>query len=43
LQLVKQAELADDLDLLDKSLETQTGLKKAETELAGLLGIVVAK
>jgi DNA primase len=43
LQLVKQAELSDDLDLLDKSLETQTGLKKAETELAGLLGIVVAK
>jgi DNA primase len=43
LQLVKQAELADDLDLLDKSLETQTGLKNAETELAGLLGIVIAK
>jgi hypothetical protein len=28
---------------LDKALETQAGLKKAESELAGLLGIVVAK
>jgi DNA primase len=43
LQLVKQSESVGDMDLLDKALETQTGLKKAETELAGLLGIVVAK
>jgi DNA primase len=43
LQLVKQAEAKGDWEELDKTLETQTGLKKAETELAGLLGIVVAK
>ena len=43
LQLVKQAEVKGDWEELDKTLETQTGLKKAETELAGLLGIVVAK
>jgi DNA primase len=43
LQLVKQADASGDWDELDKALETQTGLKKAETELAGMLGIVVAK
>lgn len=43
LQVVKQTETKGDWDELDKALETQAGLKKAETELAGLLGIVVAK
>jgi DNA primase len=43
LQVVKQTETKGDWDELDKALETQSGLKKAETELAGLLGIVVAK
>jgi DNA primase len=43
LQLVKQTETSGNWDELDKALEMQSGLKKAETELAGLLGIVVAK
>ncbi len=43
LQVVKQTEANGYLDELDKALEMQAGLKKAETELAGLLGIVVAK
>jgi DNA primase len=43
LQVVKQTETNGNWDELDKALETQAGLKKAETELAGLLGIVVAK
>jgi DNA primase len=43
LQLVKQTETSGNWDELDKALETQSGLKKAETELARLLGIVVAK
>jgi len=43
LALVKQAEAGGNWDELDKALEMQTGLKKAESELAGLLGIVVAK
>jgi DNA primase len=43
LQQVKNAEAAGHWDELDKALEVQTGLKKAESELAGSLGIVVAK
>ncbi len=43
LQVVKQAEAAGNWDDLDRALEMQTGLKKAESELAGSLGIVVAK
>jgi DNA primase len=43
LQLVKQAEVAGNWDELDKALDTQSGLKKAETELADMLGIVIAK
>ena len=43
LQKVKNAESAGNWDELDKALEIQTGLKKAESELAGSLGIVVAK
>jgi DNA primase len=43
LALVKQAEIDGNVDAIDNALETQTGLKRAETELAGLLGIVVAK
>src|SRR5258706_6680332 len=43
LQKVKTAEAAGNWDELDKALEIQTGLKKAESELAGSLGIVVAK
>lgn len=43
LALVKQAEAGGNWDELDKALDMQTGLKKAESELAGLLGIVVAK
>jgi DNA primase len=43
LQIVKQTETSGNWDELDKALEMQAGLKKAETELAGLLGIVVAK
>lgn len=40
---VKRAEDAGNWDELDRALEMQTGLKKAESELAGSLGIVVAK
>jgi DNA primase len=43
LQKVKNAEANGNWDELDKALEVQTGLKKAESELAGSLGIVVAK
>ena len=43
LQSVKEFETIGDWEDLDKALEKQTGLKRAETELAGLLGIVVAK
>ena len=43
LQVVKQTEMKGEWEELDKALETQTGLKKAESELANLLGIVVAK
>jgi DNA primase len=43
LQMVKQAESIGNWDELDKALDTQSGLKKAETELAGMLGIVIAK
>ncbi|MBS1681695.1 MAG: DNA primase [Bacteroidetes bacterium] len=43
LQQVKKAEAVGDWDELDKALEIQTGLKKAESELAESLGIVVAK
>ncbi len=43
LMAVKQAEMGGNWDELDKALEMQTGLKKAESELAGLLGIVIAK
>ncbi len=43
LQLVKLADAAGNWDELDKALEMQIGLKKAESELAGSLGIVVAK
>jgi len=40
---VKIAESSGNWDELDRALEMQTGLKKAESELAGSLGIVVAK
>ncbi len=40
---VKNAEEKDNWDELDKALETHAGLKRAESELAGMLGIVVAK
>ncbi len=40
---VKHAESSGNWDELDQALEMQTGLKKAESELAGSLGIVVAK
>ncbi len=40
---VKNAEAKGDWDELDKALEVQMGLKKAEGELASMLGIVVAK
>lgn len=40
---VKHAEEKSDWGELDKALETQAGLKRAESELAGMLGIVVAK
>ncbi|MCE2997648.1 MAG: DNA primase, partial [Flammeovirgaceae bacterium] len=43
LAVVKQAEVGGNWDELDKALDMQTGLKKAESELAGLLGIVIAK
>ncbi|MBS1949816.1 MAG: DNA primase DnaG [Cytophagales bacterium] len=40
---VKSAETSGSWEELDKALEIQTELKKAESELAGNLGIVVAK
>jgi DNA primase len=40
---VKAAEQKDDWDLLEKHLTMQQNLKEAERELAGKLGIVVAK
>ncbi len=40
---VKHAESTGNWDELDRALEMQTGLKKAESELAMSLGIVVAK
>ncbi len=40
---VKEAEAKEDWEGLDQALETQMGLKKAEGELASMLGIVVAK
>lgn len=43
LQLVKRAETDGNWEELDKALEVQNGLKKAENELAASLGIVVAK
>jgi DNA primase len=43
LQKVKNAEATGNWDELDKAMEVQVGLKKAESELAGSLGIVVAK
>ncbi len=43
LQSVKELETKGEWEDLDKALEKQTGLKRAETELAELLGIVVAK
>ncbi|MGC4022623.1 MAG: DNA primase [Cyclobacteriaceae bacterium] len=43
LLMVKKAETSGNWDELDKALEIQSGLKKAESELAGSLGIVVAK
>lgn len=43
LKKVKEAEVKGDWNELDNTLNVQTGLKKAESELATLLGIVVAK
>lgn len=43
LSLVKVAESSGNWEELDKAMEVQVGLKRAESELAGLLGIVVAK
>jgi DNA primase len=43
LTIVKSAEEKNNWEELDKALETQAGLKRAESELAGMLGIVVAK
>jgi DNA primase len=43
LEKVKHAEASGNWEELDRALEIQTGLKKAESELAGSLGIVVAK
>jgi DNA primase len=43
LKEVKAAESKGNWEELDKALEVQMGLKKAEGELAGMLGIVVAK
>ena len=43
LQKVKEAETQEKWDDLDQALEIQSGLKKAESELAGMLGIVIAK
>lgn len=43
LSRIKQEEAAANWDKLDEALLMQEGLKQAEKELAGLLGIVVAK
>ena len=43
LKKLKAAEEKDDWDLLEKHLTMQQGLKEAERELAGKLGIVVAR
>ncbi len=43
LKKVKEAEQRGDWDELDQVLGVQAGLKKAESELANMLGIVVAK
>ena len=43
LQKIKQAEASGNDDELDNALNIQSELKKAESELAGSLGIVVAK
>jgi hypothetical protein len=43
LKKVKEAEQKGNWDELDQVLDVQTGLKKAESELATMLGIVVAK
>lgn len=43
LQELKRVEAGGDLDKLGDCLKTQAGLKQAELELAGLLGIVVSK
>lgn len=43
LELVKLAESKGDWNELDDALSTQESLKRAETDLAGLLGIVVAR
>jgi DNA primase len=43
LQKIKSAEQQGNLDELEEALNTQTGLKDAERELARMLGIVVAK
>lgn len=43
LKEVKAAEAKGNWEEIDKALEVQMGLKKAEGELAGMLGIVVAK
>lgn len=40
---IKKEEQAGNWDALDEKLGTQEGLKQAERELAGMLGIVVAK
>ncbi len=40
---IKKAETSGDWNQLDEKLTMQEGLKQAERELAGLLGIVVAK
>jgi len=43
LEKIREAETARQWDELDQRLASQEGLKKAERELAALLGIVVAK
>jgi len=43
LQELKRIEADGDLDKIAQCLKTQAGLKQAERELAGLLGIVVSK
>ncbi len=40
---IKREEAEGNIDALDEKLTTQEGLKQAERELAGMLGIVVAK